>query len=390
MMRLVIYVQSGIICAGIILGLAVMYEYDKEPGELIQILGNSLAQQPGVPFDYVYLPEYYKLNLIHSYRANVESLDDFYDWKHNPDGVLMSHKAHPTVHDMPEMNVKKVSSKNKSGDGGAYTLNKYTAPAWSYHTDIVFYELVPENKNGNDAILVIPGSGHQGALDVLGEDGPFSAYYYHDEIGKQLVGYGYTVYTLELAGFGERALDVGSLCPRDDPMCSYTALADKLSRYGVNLNNVQTDEITSVLKYVEAKQFDNIVVMGLSLGAGLATNQMIINEDVIDVLVAASGVGSAIYSPLNMDTGPDCACDGVTYDTADAILTIAPKPMYVSFGTQESHGLRWHAEEPYFHDMLLEVYSLHNKTANLTYVPFDGTHSYEIDSILVFLAQHLG
>ena len=181
MMRLLTYVQTGIICAGIIFGLTVMYVYDKDPYEVVQRLASSV--QPEVePFDYVYLPEYYKLDLIHSYHANVESIDDFYEWKNNPDGVLESYKARPTTHDVPAMNAELVSSNDRQSDGGAYVLNRYTAPALSYHEDMVFYELIPGNKTGNSAILVIPGSGHTGAADVLGEDNwPFSAYNYHDE-----------------------------------------------------------------------------------------------------------------------------------------------------------------------------------------------------------------
>ncbi len=367
-----------------------MQEYDKNPSELIQRVGANFAQIPDATFDYTYLPEYYKVNLTHSYTSNVKSLSDFYDWKNDPDGVLKSYKAYATVHDIPEINAELASSKNKSAYGQSYVLNKYTSPAPSYHTDIIFYELVPENKRGNDAILVIPGTGHSGALDVLGEDGPFSAHYYHDEIGKQLVGRGYTVYTLELAGSGERALDTGSLCPKDHPTCSYTALLSKLSKYGINLNVVQTDEITRVLKYIDARQFDNIVVMGLSLGAGLATNMAIINEDAVDILIAASGVGSSIYGPLNLSASPNLACGDVTHDSVDILLTIAPRPIYLSYGTQESHGFRWLAEESYMHDMLSSAYSLHNKTENLTYAIFDGPHRYDVDSIMVFLEKHLG
>ena len=94
-------------------------------------------------------------------------------------------------------------------------LSKFTMHTF-YPDDIIFYKLTPsitsDQQSARGAVLVIPGSGNQGARDVLGEPSHLSSYYYQEEIARHLVMEGYTVYTIELHGYAERELDIGQAC----------------------------------------------------------------------------------------------------------------------------------------------------------------------------------
>ena len=239
-----------------------------------------------------------------------------------------------------------------------------------------------------DTVLVIPGSGHQGALDVIDEAGPHAARYYHDGIARTLVHAGYAAYVIELRGYGERAIDVGVSCKEHDFRCYVVVLEKKLSALGISMNDLRTDEITQILAWVESRSYtDNIAISGLSLGGSLAATQAIINNNVIDAVVIASGMGSILYSPLVQDVGgrdiTDC-CDSV-----DPVITIAPMPAYVSFGLREDAFFRWEAETGHTEKLLADAYELHGKSDNFRYVVHDGGHIYEVESMLDFLKTYL-
>ena len=384
------WVLAGVLVIGslsIVVGLQVVY--DKTP---LDILNRAIQPPRPTADDYAWLPDHYTADIEdppHSYAKNVETLGDFYEWRERPDGVLAGYRDRPDVHDVTEYAAELVESRETSG----YTLNKLAMPAFFDPETITFYELLPGTEQSRyNAVLVIPGSGHQGALDVLGEPGPWKGYYYQDGIAKLLAEEGYAVYVVELRGYGERAMDVGMACNTigHPTTCSSFAVENKMSAFGIDMNDLRTDEITQVLAYAESRSYiDKIAVAGLSLGANLAANQAIISGDVVDAAVMASGIVSVLYSPLNMEAGPSYYQSSCC-DTLDHIATIAPMPVYLSYGKQESGGFRWNAEGGFTNEFFVDVYALHKESDNLHYFVHDGKHEYHVPSVLDFLDTHVG
>ena len=385
------WILTAVVAGCMITGALILNSYDKHPLDILfQVLGTS-DDVRDIHHHYAWLPNHYTDNLepsSYSYAENVETLEDFYDWKYTPGGVLAIYDDRPTVNDVTYDGAEVV----ETHDRNKYTLSKITMPSFFDPEVVIFYELLPNTDAPYDAVLVIPGSGHSGALDVLGESGPWQEYYYHDGIAKTLVEADYAVYVIELRGYGERAIDVGMACNNKGhpPTCSSFAVEDKMTVFGISMGDIRTDEITQVLAYVESRSYTrDVSVAGLSLGADLTVNQAIINGDVVDAVVMASGMQSVIHAPLNMESNNSemmISC----CDTVDRLATIPPMPAYVSFGMQETTAFRWEAESGYTGNFLAEVYQLHNAPDNFHYVAHDGPHGYHVESVLAFLDMHLG
>ena len=73
----------------------------------------------------------------------------------------------------------------------------------------------------------------------------------------------------------------------------------------------------------------------------------------------------------------------------DKLITIAPMPLYVSFGTKEGTLYGWEASTGYTGDVLTGAYKLHNMSENFTYHLHNGAHEYHMPSVINFLAKHL-
>lgn len=380
---------AGILVFGMLSTAAVLYVYDKNPLNVMYRV--VLGPEPNAADHYVWLPDHYTADLEnpppHSYNRNVKTLDDFYEWRDEQDGVLAKYQVRPGVHNITEHTAELVESKTAAG----YTTNKFIMPALFDPETIIFYELLPDTGASTyNAVLVVPGSDHPGALDVLGESGPREDHYYQDGIAKRLVEEGYAVYVIELRGYGERAMDVGTVCKDtvNPTGCSSVVTEYKLLTFGIDMNDLRTDEITQVLAYAESRPYiGRIAVAGLSLGASLAANQAIINRNVVDAAVMASGTGTVLYSPLG--THPVYA-QALCCDTLDQVATAAPMPMYISFGKHETVLFRWHAESGFVNEFLTGVYELHGKPNNFDYLAHDGGHEYHIPSVLDFLNRHVG
>lgn len=388
------WVFGSIILCCVILGMMVLITYEKSPESIIsRILLNENAFD--APTHFAYLPDYYlersTLQFPHSYDG-IETMKDFEEWVSKPDGVLYNYHNRTRATDISSQIHTEVETIARSN----YILTKFNLNSFFDIETIVFYELRPTVNHAivdkiHDAVLVIPGTGHQGALDVLGEVGPWESFYYQDEIARTFVNSGYVVYVIELRGYGERAIDVGTACNTDlySDTCSANALASKLTTFGINIGNIMIDEITQVLAFADSRTYvQNIAVAGLSLGGSLAATQAIVNGDVVDAVVIASGIGSARYSPLNINHGSsqtttDC-CDSI-----DSVITIAPMPAYVSFGNDEDTVFRWEAETGHSAKLLEHAYLLHGKPDNFYYIVHDGGHEYHKESILEFLNIHL-
>ena len=339
--------------------------------------------------NYATLPDHYydDVELVpHSFNKNVKTLDDFEKWKNGP--VLDDKRNRPTV-----LDVSYDASLIETIDREQYVIEKFTMDA-SDLEQILFYKITPNDNNViHNAVLVIPGSGHQGALDVLGEPSEYSDVYYQDGFAKHLVNEGYVVYVIELRGWGERQIDVGSGCDsaRYDEKSTCTGLAfyNHLTHVGIDLHDIQTDEITQILAYIHSQDdIDKIAVAGLSLGGFHTVVQGIVNSDHIDALVVASGTGSLLHAPISKFLPPS---NGylLCCDTVDKLITVAPMPLYVSFGTQEGTISGREASTGYTEEILTGAYKLHNMSENFTYHLHDGGHEYHVPSIINFLAKHL-
>lgn len=389
--RLGFWVLSMILAGCVIAGYLILDSYGKSPSDVLHRVFGISDDIRDIQLHYAWLPDHYTAHvgpLPYSYTGNVETLKDFYDWKHAPGGVLAEYEDRPTTRDVTYGGVEIMETQHRD----SHRFAKHAMLSFFDTETILFYELLPNSDSAqHDAVFVIPGSGHTGAADVLGEQGRWQGYYYQDGIARTLAEAGYAVYVIELRGYGERALDVGMACnTKGDPStCSSFAVENKMAVFGLDMGDIRTDEITQVLAYIESRSYiRDVAVAGLSLGAGLAANQAIINGDVVDAVVMASGVMSSVYSPLNMEMGGSetVSC----CDTVDRLATIAPMPAYVSFGKQETTAFRWEAESGYTGSFLADVYWLHNASGNLYYMAHDGPHQYHVDSVLDFLDMHLG
>ena len=362
--------------------------FDKPPEYLVDRL---LYITLGTPNTNTFLPSYYYEDLDvlpYIYSNHVKTLEDFYKWKSGP--VLEEYRKRPTLHQVYHDNITRIFNEERDG----YTLSKYTMPT-SYPDDVIFYRLTPYSNltDGGSAVLVIPGSGNQGALDVLGEPSSLSLYYYQSEIAKRLVLEGYVVYTIELHGYGEREFDVGQACdnvPDNERrlICSADQMMNRLAMYDISLYDIQTDEITQVLAHIIHNDgMEKVAVVGLSLGGVHAISQAVINSDAITAVVTASGLASHANSPISRDlagNGQFVCCD-----TTDAAATISPKPMYVSFGREEVGTFGWEASTNHTGDFLRGVYALHNAEENFHYHVHEGSHGYHVESVIDFLELHL-
>lgn len=130
---------------------------------------------------------------------------------------------------------------------------------------IIFWKMIPNEAAAvGKAVVVIPGSGNQGARDVLGEPSPWEIFYYHDQIGVSLVQKGYAVYVPELYGYGERAV-IFERCSdvrKTDQIltCGPRTLGQAMAARGGSIGDLWNDEISKVLSTVSESR---VAVAGL-------------------------------------------------------------------------------------------------------------------------------
>jgi dienelactone hydrolase len=367
---------------------------------------------------YNHLPEHYILNLdVYHYLQNQKKDDSRIDYQ-IIDNLYMSNTDNfeiPNINTLAdikdledickvdEYKKHKISVKDidvnanpavlqSSRTMDKYTLNIFTMKSFFDPEYITFYELLPSsNRDIYDAVFILPGTGNQGARDILGIPSEYSKRYYHDEIGKRIVEEGIAVYVIELRGTGTRQVNTDTICKTSDYTCSTNVLSNRLSVIGISLGDLQEAEIAQVLAWIEDVPYiDKIGTVGLSRGAGLAVNQAITNPDVIDAVVMASGIIHIENSPLNRQNSGQSiledlfSCFDITYTG-----TIAPIPAYLSYGLEESELFRWEAEKGHVKSYLTQVYALHNASENLTYVVHNGSHQFDIPTVLKFLKTHL-
>ena len=390
------WILACIIFCGLVLLFGALYVYDRSFDDIWERATFRLNLPDTSTEPYTYLPDHYYDRVVfplpHSYH-DIKSVDEFEKWRDTPGGILSKWEDRPTTADMSVDIEPEVVAVYERTD---YTLTKFHMQSFFDPEVAIFYEIIPNSKSENgsgsddkiyDAVFIIPGSGHTGALDVLGEDGPWASHYYQHGVAQDIAREGYATYVIELRGYGERAIDAGSGCKAGDLICSSILAEKKLGSLGISMNDLRTDEITQMLAWVDSRPYtDNIAVAGLSLGGALALDQAIVNADVIDAVVIASGISSQLHSPLSMGaSGRDMThcCD-----VPDYAVTIAPMPAYVSYGLRDPETL-WEVDTAHTASMMADAYELHNKSENFWYVVHEGGHVYDTESVLAFLEIHI-
>ena len=112
-------------------------------------------------------------------------------------------------------------------------------------------------------------------------------------------------------------------------------------------------------------------------------------DDKINSVVIASGIQSTYR------TSGTAITPGILeyYDDPDLISTIAPKPLYLSWGIHENSMFGYEAKSQYSASKIKNAYELHDKEENLTVVIHshekNGGHVYDIPSILEFLENSI-
>jgi len=351
---------------------------------LYEIVISKLFEEKEEPYMAPVMPEIYtedKLTL--SFDKHVQTKADFEVWKNKVLAHFKQLNNLPTLHDIQLKPVMQLYFEDMDN----YQLTKYSMNALD-GDQIIFYELLPKTVVDKiPAVIIIPGSGNQGALDVINKPSELSNYYYHNGTAEHIVREGYAVYVIENRGWGERAIDVGSLCEGKDVNCSGKFFAQHLSSLGYSLGALQATDTTQLLKHIQNLEYidsKNIAVAGLSLGGGITMVVAALNEEVKSAIMASTI--SDVYHSWTFDA------NGMLqyYDLPDIVSTIAPRPIYLSWGSQET--LPWfsfEAETLYSANKIKNAYLLLDAEENMTVVvhnnSYNSGHIFDVPSILNFL-----
>ena len=153
------------------------------------------------------IPTLYKKDSLQlSFDKHVKQKQDFDKWKQTVISKFQEIHEIPTLSSIRTFPAEKIFTKKHEN----YVLTKYSTKAQD--GDIIFfYELLQHKiKENNPALFIVPGSGNQGARDVIDVPSEFSKYYYQQGIGHKIANEGYIVYVIENRGWGERTIDAGT------------------------------------------------------------------------------------------------------------------------------------------------------------------------------------
>ena len=361
-----------------------------------QIFDKFISSQP-TNFEPVQIPEIYEKQILTlSFEKNVFTKQDFAPWKTEMIKKFQNIFEIPDYDDIILMPVEKISE----DEHDEYLLNKYSTSAQD-SDKIIFYELKPkkdakttscEDKLCYSTVLVIPGSGNQGALDAINQPSQFSPYYYHEGIAEKLVKLGYVVFVIENRGWGERGLDVKMNCEQPDVYCSGNKLHKHLFNLGYNQYSLQIIDTMQLLKHIHNLDYVNnekIAIAGLSLGGpvSIAVSNLAPN---VSGTIAASGVVSQYKT----------AGSGITpgmlkyFDQPDLAASLSPKPLYLSWGLNEKAEFGYEANNQYSAELVNNSYKLLDAEEKLVIVihdeEFNYGHTFELTSIIDFLDNTIG
>ena len=361
-----------------------------------QLFDKFTSSQP-TNFEPIQIPEIYEKEvLLLSFEKNVFSKQDFGPWKIEMIKKFQNIFEIPDYDDIILMPVEKILEEKHD----EYLLNKYSTSAQD-NDKIIFYELKPkkdtkitscEDKLCYPAVLVIPGSGNQGALDTINQSSQFSPYYYHKGIAEKLAKSGYVVFVIENRGWGERGLNVEMNCEQPDVYCSGNKLHRHLFNLGYNQHSLQIIDTMQLLKHIHNLDYvdnEKIAIAGLSLGGpvSIAVSNLAPN---VSGTVAASGVISQYKT----------AGSGITpgmlkyFDQPDLAASLSPKPLYLSWGLNEKAEFGYEANNQYSAKIINNSYKLLDAEEKLVVVihdeEFNYGHTFELTSIIDFLDNTIG
>jgi len=382
---------SKILLAVLIISISVnalIFSFYLDKHTLPELFDRFFEKVSSSPLELPQIPEIYKNDLlIMSYDNKVKQKDDFKSWKNEVVTKFIEIYKFPDIDEIEIKKVNEVSVTEKDN----YLLTKFSTKAQD-NDNIIFYQLVPKKIEGSlPAVLIIPGSGNQGAADVLNEPGEFSKYYYHKGIGEQLVNSGYVVFVIENRGWGERTINPGFHCGSPDVFCSGNILNNQLQNLGYNLFTLQVIDTIQVLKFIQTLDHidsDRIAVAGLSLGGPISISTSVLVPEVSSTIIA-SGLVSIYHTGIGITPGL------LRYfDFPDLALTLAPKPLYLSWGKQEQSGFGVEARDLYAANLIKNGYALLDSPENLVIIihedDFNQGHTFDIETLTEFLDNTIG
>jgi dienelactone hydrolase len=385
--RLLVGLVIVLVCSIIANVLVFSFYFDKySTSELFErFLNKNIEKELQLPK----IPDFYEENiLLLNFEKNVKDKEDFVEWK------SLIYKKFIEIYDFKNIdkptlkNVKVESTKNIDSN----ILTKFSAKAFD-GDEIIFYELKPNYQfESLQTVFIIPGSGNQGAADVLGLDTKYKDYFYHKNIGQKLVNEGYVVYVIENRGWGERTIDAGLHCDELNVYCSGNVLSRHLSNSGKDLFTLQVSDSLQVFDFIKNKKYvdsDNIAVMGLSLGGGIVQGMGIIQSDIKSIVIASGLVsydkaGGTGITPGMLEF----------FDFPDLVASLAPKPIYLSWGEYEKSNFRFEVETSYSVNIVKKAYSIMNAEQNIVVIfhndEFNQGHTFDVNSIIRFLNDTIG
>jgi len=376
-----------LICSIFVNVLVFSFYFDKySTSELFEIfLNKNIEQELQLPK----IPKIYEENILTlNFEKNVKNKEDFIEWK------SLIYKKFIEIYDFKNIdkptlkNIKIESTENIDSN----ILTKFSAKAFD-GDKIIFYELKPKDQfESLQAVFIIPGSGNQGAADVLDLDNKYKDYFYHKNIGKKLVNEGYVVYVIENRGWGERTIDAGLHCNEVNVYCSGNVLSRHLSNSGKDLFTLQISDSLQVFDFIKNKKYvdsDNIAVMGLSLGGGIVQGMGIVQSDIKSIVIVSGLVsydkaGGTGITPGMLEF----------FDFPDLVASLAPKPIYLSWGENEKSNFRFEVETSYSANIVKKAYSMMNAEQNVVVIfhndEFNQGHTFDVNSIIKFLNNTIG
>ena len=334
------------------------------------------------------IPALYKKDSLQlSFDKHVKQKEDFDKWKQTVISKFQEIHKIPTLSSIRLFPTEKIFTKKREN----YVVTKYSTKAQDGDL-IFFYELLPHKiKENNPTLFIVPGSGNQGARDVIDMPSKFSKYYYQQGIGDKIANEGYIVYVIENRGWGERTIDAGTLCKESDVFGSGEILERQLKNLGYDLINLQIIDTLQIFKSIQSishVNLDNMFILGITHGGKIALRSSLFLPELKGAMIASS-----LFSTEYFGTKGNGYTHGLLkyFDNPDLAATISPKPLYLSWGLNENFPHGSEARTSYSANLIKKAYSIFGLEKNLTTITHNQTinsgHTVDESSILNFLRK---
>jgi len=334
------------------------------------------------------IPALYKKDSLQlSFDKHVKQKGDFDKWKQTVISKFQEIHKIPTLSSIRLFPTEKIFTKKREN----YVVTKYSTKAQDGDL-IFFYELLPHKiKENNPTLFIVPGSGNQGARDVIDMPSEFSKYYYQQGIGDKIANEGYIVYVIENRGWGERTIDAGTLCKESDVFGSGEILERQLKNLGYDLINLQIIDTLQIFKSIQSVShvnLDNMFILGITHGGKIALRSSLFLPELKGAMIASS-----LFSTEYFGTKGNGYTHGLLkyFDNPDLAATISPKPLYLSWGLNENFPHGSEARTSYSANLIRKAYSIFDLEKNLTTITHNQTinsgHTVDESSILNFLRK---